>query len=88
MICSSVNRFFTSNLLSMGLDSKLRRYSNPGGRRDHGKIAMATVKRVGLQFPGDLLGTNWSPFSGNHSDQYPGHEVIKIGELSGWGLAL
>jgi len=33
MICSSVNRFFTSNLLSMGLDSKLRCYSNPGGRR-------------------------------------------------------
>ena len=33
MICSSVNRFFTSNLLSMGLDSKLRRYSIPGGRR-------------------------------------------------------
>jgi len=35
MICSSVNRFFTSNLLSMGLDSKLRRYSIPGGRRDY-----------------------------------------------------
>jgi len=33
MICSSLNRFFTSNLLSMGLDSKLRRYSNQGGRR-------------------------------------------------------
>ena len=33
MICSSVNLFFTSNLLSVGLDSKLRRYSNQGGRR-------------------------------------------------------
>ena len=33
MICSSVNLFFTSNLLSSGLDSRVRRYSNPGGRR-------------------------------------------------------
>ena len=31
MICSSVNLFFTSNLLSSGLDSRVRRYSNPGG---------------------------------------------------------
>ena len=30
MICSSVNLFFTSNLLLVGLDSKLRRYSNQG----------------------------------------------------------
>ena len=30
MICSSVNLFFTSNLLSSGLDSRVRRYSNPG----------------------------------------------------------
>ena len=33
MICSSVNLFFTSNLLSSGLDSSVSRYSNPGGRR-------------------------------------------------------
>ena len=33
IICSSVNVFFTSNLLSVGLDSKLRRYSNQGVRR-------------------------------------------------------
>ena len=33
MICSSVNLFFTSNLLFLGLDSKLRCYSNQGGRR-------------------------------------------------------
>jgi hypothetical protein len=32
MICSSVNLFFTSNLLSGGLDSKFRRDSNQGGR--------------------------------------------------------
>lgn len=31
MICSSVNLFFTSNLLSSGLDFGVRRYSNPGG---------------------------------------------------------
>ncbi|TAE33766.1 MAG: hypothetical protein EAZ92_00355, partial [Candidatus Kapaibacterium sp.] len=36
MICSSVNLFFTSNLLSMGLDSRVKRYSNPGGRRAEG----------------------------------------------------
>ena len=35
MICSSINRFFTSNLLSKGLDSKLRRQSNTGGHRYH-----------------------------------------------------
>jgi hypothetical protein len=33
MICSSVYRFFTSNLLP-GLDSKPKCYSNQGGRRD------------------------------------------------------
>lgn len=33
MICSSVHLFVTSNLLSVGLDSKLRRYSNQGARR-------------------------------------------------------
>lgn len=31
MICASVNLFFTSNLLSSGLDSRVRCYSNPGG---------------------------------------------------------
>ena len=30
MICSSVNRFFMSNLLRGKLDSKVRRYSNRG----------------------------------------------------------
>ena len=33
MICSSLNRFFTSNLPYPGLDSKSYRYSKPGGRR-------------------------------------------------------
>ncbi len=33
MICSSVNLFFTSNLLTMGLDSNITCYSNLGGRR-------------------------------------------------------
>ncbi len=33
MICSSLNRFFTSNLLPGGLDSKARCYSKLGGRR-------------------------------------------------------
>ena len=30
MICFSVNRFFISNLLSLGLDSKLKCYSRRG----------------------------------------------------------
>ena len=34
MICSSVNLFFTSNLPSSGLDSRVRRYSNTGRRRE------------------------------------------------------
>jgi len=34
MICSSLNRFFTSNL-PPGLDSKPFRYSKAGGRRSY-----------------------------------------------------
>jgi hypothetical protein len=33
MICSSLNRFFTSNLLSGRIDSKASCYSKSGGRR-------------------------------------------------------
>lgn len=47
MICSSVNLFFTSNLLSSGLDSRVSRYSNPGGRRhSHDNNAMRLVDDV------------------------------------------
>ena len=70
MICSSVNRFFTSNLLSMGLDSKLRRYSNPGGRRDKAKwwYRAATIKYlaegISQRF---LILVCSSPFPGIHA---------------------
>lgn len=33
MICSPANLFFSSNLLSSGLDYRFSRYSNPGERR-------------------------------------------------------
>ena len=41
MICSSVNLFFTSNLLFLGLDSRVNCYSNPGGRRFKTQICIA-----------------------------------------------
>ena len=53
MICSSLNRFFTSNL-PPGLDSKPIRYSKAGGRRgESDRVAAATFDQL-AQMRGDL----------------------------------
>jgi hypothetical protein len=43
MICSSLNRFFTSNL-PPGLDSKPLRYSKAGGRRRDVRLVRPLVE--------------------------------------------
>jgi hypothetical protein len=52
MICSSVKRFFMSNLLYVGLDSKLTRYSIPGGRHLQRIIHFNTKVSDGAFQPG------------------------------------
>lgn len=53
MIRSSVNRFFMSNLLRVGLDSKATSYSNAGRRRGHNPLGVrkASNRFIPLNVP-------------------------------------
>ena len=61
MICSSVKRFFKSNLLSRGLDSKAMCYSNrgitvmTGDDVGGGALGEARGKFTGLQVENSLI---------------------------------